>query len=187
MARTARSRDPSGPCFSLGLHGVILRGTRRTTPSAAYCFGASAGGAGGVASAGAAGAAASAGAAGASAAGAGGVASVAAGGGVAAGFGAGGFLLRAGRQHQRRNECAKSKFSVHRSVPRREARVVRKPDERVFVVPRVPSTGRARKFYRVPTSFETAWRYVVSFVRQRGCNKMSQGCVQPRGVLHSFA
>src|SRR6185437_5803692 len=42
------------------------------------------------------------------------------------GLGAGGFLLRAGRQHQRRNECAKSKFGFHRSVPRREARVVRK-------------------------------------------------------------
>ena len=48
----------------------------------------------------------------------------AAAGGVAARLGAGGFLLRAGRQHQRRNECAKSKFGVHRSVPRREARVV---------------------------------------------------------------
>jgi hypothetical protein len=37
--------------------------------------------------------------------------------------GAGRFLLRAGRQQQRRNERAKSKFCVHRSVPR-EARVV---------------------------------------------------------------
>jgi hypothetical protein len=46
------------------------------------------------------------------------------------GLGAGGFLLRAGRQHQRRNECAKSKFGFHRSVPRREARVVRKRCER---------------------------------------------------------
>src|SRR6202045_2563000 len=70
------------------------------------------------------------------------------------GFGAGGFLLRAGRQHQRRNECAKSKFGVHRSVPRREARGVRKPDERVFFFPRNLVTGRAGKFYRVPMTFE---------------------------------
>ena len=37
---------------------------------------------------------------------------------------AGGFLLRAGRQHQRGNNGAKSNFGIHRSVPRREARVV---------------------------------------------------------------
>ena len=48
------------------------------------------------------------------------------------GVGAGGFLLRAGRQHQRRNECAKSEFGVHRSVPQREARVVLKRYERVL-------------------------------------------------------
>jgi hypothetical protein len=49
-----------------------------------------------------------------------------------------GFLLRAGRQHQRGNNGAKSKFGVHRSVPRREARVVLVRLRPITVVPRVP-------------------------------------------------
>ena len=37
-----------------------------------------------------------------------------------------------------------------------EKQELRKPDERVFSF-RESFTGRARIFYRVPTSFETAW------------------------------
>ena len=71
------------------------------------------------------------------------------------GLGAGGFLLRAGRQHQRRNECAKSKFGFHRSVPRREARVVKTIANEVIGRSASPCTDRGGKFYRVPDRFET--------------------------------
>ena len=81
--------------------------------------------------------------------------------------GAGGFLLRAGRQHQRRNKCAKSKFCFHRSVPRREARVVFEKQTNEFLSFRESFTGRAGKFYRVPAGFETVWQRHVAPVRQQ--------------------
>jgi hypothetical protein len=68
-----------------------------------------------------------------------------------------GFLLRAGRQHQRRHYCAKCKFGVHRSVPQREARVVLKrlrPDK-VVPTPRFPQARRANSI-EVPVRLETA-------------------------------
>src|SRR6185312_7884760 len=61
-----------------------------------------------------------------------------------------GFLLRAGRQHQRGNDCAKSKFGFHRSVPRREARVVWKRRRPVGIVPHPVPVSAESKFYRSP-------------------------------------
>jgi hypothetical protein len=144
----------------------------RITPSAAYCFGGAAGasaGAGGAASAGAAGAAASAGAAGAASAGAGGVAlSVAAGGGgVAAGSVLAASCFAQAVSISAATSALRASLVFIRSVPRREARVVRKPDERVFFVPRILVMGRAGKFYRVPVRFETGQRHLVWWLRQR--------------------
>ncbi len=97
------------------------------------------------------------------------------------GGGLGGFLLRAGRQHQRRHECAKSKFGFHRSVPRREARVVKIP-KNGLIVPRVPSPDRGAKFYRVPARFETA-------ALQKSCGSGATGtglaCLEGRISLQS--
>jgi hypothetical protein len=64
------------------------------------------------------------------------------------------FLLRAGREHQRGNDCAKSKFCIHRSVPRREARVVLIGLLPVAVVPH-PLAARDANSIELPVRLET--------------------------------
>ena len=60
-------------------------------------------------------------------------------------FSACGFLLRAGRQHQRGNNSAKSKFGIHRSVPRIEARVVLNETTTSCSRSTPPTRGRGRQ------------------------------------------
>jgi hypothetical protein len=75
------------------------------------------------------------------------------------GFSARGFLLRAGCEHQRRDKSAKSKFCVHRSIPR-EARVRGARSNKLSAM-RIRTAGAG--FYRVVARLETA----VGCQRQR--------------------